>query len=152
MMRLIIFDTNVWLYLLRGTYRPTAIKAFLPPEYQEQYQLILPAAVKAELFTLGIRRNWSENRLVQLEYNLQKESRLIHTSDAIIERYLEIEAFNKGKYPNKSHGTTHIEMGKNDIWIAATALDINALLVTSDNDFNHLTSLLSIAKIPVPPK
>ena len=29
-------------------------------------------------------------------------------------------------------------MGKNDLWIAATAASINATLVTSDKDFGHL--------------
>ena len=29
-------------------------------------------------------------------------------------------------------------MGKNDIWIAATTSVLNATLLTTDNDFNHL--------------
>jgi len=29
-------------------------------------------------------------------------------------------------------------MGKNDIWIAATAKVLNVTLLTTDNDFNHL--------------
>jgi predicted nucleic acid-binding protein len=29
-------------------------------------------------------------------------------------------------------------MGKNDIWIAATASIVDAKLVTTDKDFNHL--------------
>jgi len=29
-------------------------------------------------------------------------------------------------------------MGKNDLWIAATAYTLNATLVTTDTDFDHL--------------
>ena len=29
-------------------------------------------------------------------------------------------------------------MGKNDLWIAATAAFLGTTLVTTDNDFNHL--------------
>jgi len=39
-------------------------------------------------------------------------------------------------------------MGKNDIWIAATALFYDAELHTSDNDFDHLTGIgLKINKL-----
>jgi predicted nucleic acid-binding protein len=29
-------------------------------------------------------------------------------------------------------------MGKNDLWIAATAYAMNAMLLTTDGDFDHL--------------
>jgi predicted nucleic acid-binding protein len=32
-------------------------------------------------------------------------------------------------------------MGKNDIWIAATASVLNATLITTDNDFDHLNGV-----------
>jgi tRNA(fMet)-specific endonuclease VapC len=32
-------------------------------------------------------------------------------------------------------------MGKNDLWIAATAALLGAILITLDNDFNHLSSI-----------
>jgi predicted nucleic acid-binding protein len=35
-------------------------------------------------------------------------------------------------------GTTARKMGKNDLWIAATAHLLNATLITTDNDFDHL--------------
>jgi tRNA(fMet)-specific endonuclease VapC len=39
-------------------------------------------------------------------------------------------------------------MGKNDLWIAATASLLNLKLVTTDRDFDHLeTSFLSLQKI-----
>ena len=32
-------------------------------------------------------------------------------------------------------------MGKNDLWIAATALVTDSTLLTADGDFNHLTGV-----------
>ena len=39
-------------------------------------------------------------------------------------------------------------MGKNDLWIAATASVYNLRLLTTDNDFGHLDSqFLNLAKV-----
>ena len=39
-------------------------------------------------------------------------------------------------------------MGKNDVWIAATASVLDATLLTTDNDFDHLNKeFLTVAKI-----
>jgi tRNA(fMet)-specific endonuclease VapC len=39
-------------------------------------------------------------------------------------------------------------MGKNDLWIAATASLLNLKLVTTDGDFDHLdSSFLSLHKV-----
>jgi predicted nucleic acid-binding protein len=39
-------------------------------------------------------------------------------------------------------------MGKNDLWIAATASVLDATLLTTDNDFDHLQNeFLQVAKV-----
>ncbi len=38
-------------------------------------------------------------------------------------------------------GMTARNMGKNDLWIAATAWYLDLLLHTADNDFDHLPAL-----------
>lgn len=41
-------------------------------------------------------------------------------------------------------------MGKNDIWIAATASVLGAVLLTTDNDFDHLQDeFLQVDKIEI---
>ena len=37
-------------------------------------------------------------------------------------------------------------MGKNDLWIAATAYAMNAQLLTTDGDFDHLDNSFFIVK------
>ncbi len=61
----------------------------------------------------------------------------INTED-LIERYAEIDAFSHDKLIGRPLGMTSRNMGKNDLWIAATASILNATLLTTDQDFNHL--------------
>ena len=58
--------------------------------------------------------------------------------ESIIERYAEIDAFSQGKLINKSSNFSARNMGKNDLWIAATSSVLEAKLLTTDNDFEHL--------------
>lgn len=37
-------------------------------------------------------------------------------------------------------------MGKNDLWIAATAITYNIPLITTDADFDHLDGLLQLER------
>jgi predicted nucleic acid-binding protein len=55
-----------------------------------------------------------------------------------------------GKHPTKPLSTSARKMGKNDLWIAATASLLNASLITTDADFDHLNDVfLNVIKIPV---
>ncbi|MCC5916162.1 MAG: hypothetical protein JJU02_02425 [Cryomorphaceae bacterium] len=59
----------------------------------------------------------------------------------MIETYIKIDAFSQRKMaaPNGDKlNSSPRNMGKNDIWIAATAYVIGAELITSDGDFDHL--------------
>jgi predicted nucleic acid-binding protein len=59
-------------------------------------------------------------------------------NDEIVNTYAQIDAFSQNKLPNKPLNTTARNMGKNDIWIAATAALTNSQLLTTDKDFTHL--------------
>ncbi len=68
----------------------------------------------------------------------------------IINRYAEIEAYSQGKHPEKQSTFSALNMGKNDLWIAATASVLNAVPITTGKDFNHLqTQFLKIEWIDV---
>ncbi|TVR37243.1 MAG: PIN domain-containing protein [Balneolaceae bacterium] len=51
-----------------------------------------------------------------------------------------IDAYSKHKDPERNYpkGYSSIKVGKNDLWIAATAHITNSKLVTTDDDFDHL--------------
>ena len=69
-------------------------------------------------------------------------------AENILNRYAEIDAFSQGRLDGKISNFTARNMGKNDLWIAATASVLNATLLTTDNDFSHLhNEFLQVAKI-----
>ncbi len=67
-------------------------------------------------------------RLVVLDINVPE----------IIDRYVEIDCYSKGKHLTRTSNFSAIKMGKNDLWIAATALVYECKLLTMDLDFGHL--------------
>ncbi len=58
--------------------------------------------------------------------------------------YIEIDTYSQGKHPNLNLpiGISARNMGKNDIWIAATTLALNAELITTNKNFEHLNEIL----------
>ena len=65
-------------------------------------------------------------------------------SEDIIEAYAEIDAYSQGKLKTNSLSTTARNMGKNDLWIAATCHVTKAVLLTTDKDFDHLNNIFFI--------
>ena len=95
---------------------------------------------KGEIFSLAIRRNWGPNKLKLLDELLRKLPLVDINHDYIIRRYAEIDAYSSGRSSVKPlpQGQTARQMGKNDLWIAATASVSRATLLTTDHDFDHL--------------
>jgi len=54
--------------------------------------------------------------------------------------YAQIDAFSQNKIADRPlpNGKTARNMGKNDLWIAATTSVLQATLLTLDYDFEHL--------------
>lgn len=63
--------------------------------------------------------------------------------DELTQAYAIIDAYSQGKHPLKKlpEGISARNMGKNDLWIAATAHLLKADLLTTDKDFDHLNSI-----------
>ena len=83
-------------------------------------------------YNYGLKRQTTINSLVELVYPID-----INTQ-AIIDRYGEIDAYSQNKLNDRPLKITSRNMGKNDLWIAATASVYDLTLVTMDKDFNHL--------------
>jgi tRNA(fMet)-specific endonuclease VapC len=60
------------------------------------------------------------------------------SSSEIIDRYVEIDCYSKRKHSSLKSDFAAINMGKNDLWIAATASVYECRLLTMDLDFHHL--------------
>ena len=63
----------------------------------------------------------------------------INSADTdLLQAYADIDAYSKGNLAANPLNGSAIKMGKNDIWIAATAKIAHAALITTDGDFDHL--------------
>lgn len=146
-----LLDTNIVLAYLRGY--P------LYKKIEDDHKLSSPNAVimlsvvsKAELMSLGKQNTWGSQRMRKLSALLQRLVVIdINDADeALLEAYSEIDAFSQGKLSDKQLGTSSRNMGKNDLWIAATAYVSKSTLITMDGDFDHLQgSFISVAKYEV---
>lgn len=100
------------------------------------------------LFTSVVAIGEMESLIMQREYGQQKRTafRKLLEKVAILDinilevilRYAEIDAYSQGKHPNRTSSLSARNMGKNDLWIAATSSYYNLELVTTDKDFDHL--------------
>jgi predicted nucleic acid-binding protein len=105
-----------------------------------------------ELDSISKQNQWGEKRLILLK-NLLKGFNLVKsTSIDIVQNYGTIDAYSQGKLKNKPLpiGMSARNMGKNDLWIAASAIVLKATLLTTDKDFDHLSpSFINIDLIDI---
>jgi tRNA(fMet)-specific endonuclease VapC len=132
-----LLDTNMLLFYLRED------KAAL--DFEAIYQLfdaqnlaLISIVSKGELFALAFKNNWGKRRINQLEQFVEQFFIIDIAAEDIVQRYAQIDAFSQGKLKDYPTTFSARNMGKNDIWIAATASIVDAKLVTTDKDFNHL--------------
>jgi predicted nucleic acid-binding protein len=131
------FDTNAILIYLRDHVQ----KDWLDKNYDplgDDNTAMISVVVLGELESLYLRNNWGRRRIENLRIFLRKFLITDINSRDIIRRYGEIDAFSQGKLKEKRLGDSSRNMGKNDLWIAATASVTNSRLISSDKDFNHL--------------
>ena len=132
-----LLDTNVLVAFIRGgSFREHIENRYDP--FGEQNTAIISVVTVGEIESFALRNGWGIRKLTNLSELL---SSLIVTDinvRSVIKKYAEIEAFSQNKLPHKPLPTTARNMGKNDLWIAATAAVIGAKLLTTDTDFEHL--------------
>jgi len=101
---------------------------------------LVSVTTQAEIISLGIQLNWGTQKLQAIQSFFTKLIVIdINSSDKdLLTAYAEIDAYSKGRLPGRPLTSSAKIMGKNDIWIAATAKVANATLLTIDGDFDHL--------------
>lgn len=136
----LLFDTNILLHFLRESPLSKRVENELNP-FDPSNTLLISVVTEGELRSLGFQNGWGKKRLEKLENDLKDFAVVPIRSRDIIERYAELDAFSQGKLPGKPLGTSARNMGKNDLWIAATASIVAAKLITTDADFDHLNTV-----------
>jgi len=142
-----LFDTNILLLYLRRPDLRDKVEQIL--NFQRgRDSVILSVVSTGEIKSLAIQNKWGIQRLAKLETLLQQFLIADINVKSIVEQYAQIDAFSQGRLLDRKVSFTARNMGKNDLWIAATAAVLEVPLVTMDRDFDHLQSAyLSMQKI-----
>jgi tRNA(fMet)-specific endonuclease VapC len=142
-----LLDTNIIIAYLRNNATAMFIEKTYSP-LKNDFSPSISAVTLGELKSLALQNNWGEKRLNYLDEILQEVIVIDINSEDILNRYAEIDAFSQCRLEGKLSNFTARNMGKNDLWIAATASVLDATLLTTDNDFDHLQNeFLQVAKI-----
>jgi predicted nucleic acid-binding protein len=134
-----VFDTNIILYYLTKHTLAGKLEAQLNPFDATNFSII-SVVTEAELKSLALQRGWGINKIENLDKFLEQFLKVPIQSKDLIQAYAEIDNYSQGK--SKTHkypkDFSSKNMGKNDLWIAATAKVTNSTILTNDNDFDHL--------------
>lgn len=137
-----VLDTGIVLGYVRGAgyaeYVENKYQLFSPPNIP-----LISIVNKGETYSLGVQLNWGATKLKVLEELLRKLPVVDINDEQIVKRYAEIDAYSLSKDQKRPLpvGQTARRMGKNDLWIAGTASVLNAKLLTTDHDFDHLNGV-----------
>lgn len=132
-----LLDTNILLHLLRndtiGRHVEEHLQVLDAPNIT-----IISVVTLAEIRSIAMQRAWGKSKMEVLEDLLSSFVIADVHVETVIEKYAQIDAYSQGKHPSLALPGPSRNMGKNDIWIAATAAALNVTLLTTDRDFNHL--------------
>ena len=132
-----LLDTNIVLTYARNTEVTKKLEAKLKL-LSGDHRLIISIVSVGQLKAFMKKNKWGNKKISQLERLVDKFMVADINVEEIIERYAEIDAFSQGKLENRKSKFTARNMGKNDLWIAATASYLDVELITTDKDFEHL--------------
>ncbi|MDD3876663.1 MAG: type II toxin-antitoxin system VapC family toxin [Bacteroidales bacterium] len=130
-----VLDTNILIHILTGSV--IGLKAKQKMQESTSYYII-SIVTKAEMLSIAKQNKWGEKKTSILNKLLDEFLIIPIDNDQLIETYAEIDTYSQNKLEGKPLGMSSRNMGKNDLWIAATSHLVNAILLTTDKDFDHL--------------
>ena len=132
-----LLDTNIIIIYSKSREKARKIEAD-HRIFAVENNLALSVVSYAEIRSLIHQFKIGDNRRLAINKLLDRTSRLGISYEEIIERYEEIDAYSQGRHQSLPSPFSARNMGKNDLWIAATASAFDITLVTTDRDFDHL--------------
>jgi tRNA(fMet)-specific endonuclease VapC len=124
----LLLDTSILVALIRGNPLGHHVDATYGIRTSLSRSMISIVTV-GEVYSLSRQFAWGSKKHEKLEALLNELVWLDINQPQILSAYGEID------HASKSMGR---KMGKNDVWIAATARVCGATLLTTDTDFDHL--------------
>ncbi|MCB0643185.1 MAG: PIN domain-containing protein [Phaeodactylibacter sp.] len=132
-----LLDTSILLIYLKNHAAGSKIDEAFAPLAPGNIPVVSVVSF-AELKALALKNSWGARRQALLDRFLDQFLIADIHAQPVIERYAEIDAFSQGKLEGFPLGDSARNMGKNDLWIAATASVLKCPLITTDKDFLHL--------------
>ena len=143
-MKNLLLDTNILIHLNRGKEVAKKVREFVSTLSEPQVFISVVNIAEAE--SLVMQWKMPEEAVKRLRENMNKFVciDIEQNNPELFDAYVKIDCYSKRKIegpdgnllPNGAIG-----MKKNDLWIAATAHALDAVLLTSDGDFDHLDNL-----------
>jgi tRNA(fMet)-specific endonuclease VapC len=123
-----LLDTNILVHLVRmddlGKYLDAIYGLSGVPN-----GFVVSIVTWGELKSLATQFNWGTARRAAMTAMLASYRQQDISDPLILDAYADIDAW------SRANG---YKMGKNDLWIAATALATDTTILTTDRDFDHL--------------
>lgn len=143
-MEKLLLDTNILVALVRGNEDAQRVQHYISTLTNPQLFISVVNMVEAE--SLVVQWGWGSKKVDTLRKILKGLITIdIENSNLpLLEAYIHIDTYSKRKKPCPEGNMLPqgaIIMGKNDLWLAATAHVLNATLLTMDGDFDHLNNV-----------
>lgn len=151
MMKPYLFDTNILLFYFRQDLKWDYINTHY--NLKTLSDNVVSVVSWGELYALALRNAWGQRRTDALDRLSSFFTVADIYEETILQKYGEIDAYSQGKLLSNPlpKGVSSRNMGKNDLWIAATAHVLDIPLLTSDSDFDHLDGIyLTVKKVIFP--
>jgi tRNA(fMet)-specific endonuclease VapC len=132
----VIYDTNILLQILRNSDAVAIVQSKLS---SSDIDGCISIVTVAEIRSLAFQFKWGNVRRDRMEEAILSLPILDISVPEILDRYVEIDCYSKGTHPTLNSEFSSVKMGKNDLWIAATASAYQCKLLTTDLDFQHLS-------------
>jgi len=132
-----VLDTNVVLFYLKDNHTKHFIEEQFGP-FKSGNTAIISIVTIGEIGVLARKNGWGDKRLKIVEKLYDKLVIVDINSQDIIDAYIDVDSFSQGKHSRKEFKHSSRNMGKNDVWIAATTIVTGSELISSDKDFEHL--------------
>lgn len=126
--RLVMLDTQIIVFLMRGKEAGRSIDAALGLSTRPERPLLC-SVVEGEMIGLARSWRWGQAKIETMRRSLGEMVRVSSGVPEVVEAYGELYA---------ALGTRGRRMGENDLWIAATARAVDAMVITCDDGFGNL--------------
>ncbi|MGB0930184.1 MAG: type II toxin-antitoxin system VapC family toxin [Chitinophagales bacterium] len=149
-----ILDTNILIHKVRDSIVWQHIEKEYFPKGIKRNAFVSVVTI-GEIRSFGRRNNWGGGKLAELKKFFSKLGVIYLRGDDIYAAYAQIDTYSQNKHKSRTLPPKYSarNMGKNDLWIAATAHAMGYDLISTDADFQHLDGVffnfiyIDIAKI-----